>query len=533
MSTAISHQTRVQSGLINKNIEIRYGNRRARPKCVNDLRSARSSRRLHIIVVGAGPAGLSFATQLKLFLGDAVHITAIDHRLKQENGRFVWKDACDGLNRRIQIVTLQPAELNRLPAPLLKYLEAIRNCSKMWPIGGWSPPELGAPWNLSISDIEDALLSAAHEFGVKFCAKKVEPSEIDLEACDLLVIADGAQSKTRDYFQDAFGQADKSAYALNGEKVEDTILGLRVTSDLSDANAVALTIAQQRFLMNTQGGEGYIYMRCTRNEATEVRTVRPGASTFSACNQGHPARFGADESQVRFWPAEDPNSFLWQRIQEALQLFGVKPGGLHEVASFKLSMVRRARFTAELTEMGSKRPVFGALIGDSGLGIHFWPGRGMNAALSSAQSLARSVARRWSGKPLRSADFTEYEAAMAALQHRHQDRAWRNMVFPWEGRIMSYADAFAHILEEPALNVDQYRSILRQRIMRIVNGLQPRMPSTFDFEDIAARLDTLSPPTLRLFAECGGWETWMSGGPEVDLDQIVPTPDAPKFSSVA
>ena len=115
-------------------------------------------------------------------------------------------------------------------------------------------------------------------------------------------------------------------------------------------------------------------------------------------------------------------------MEEGLRLFGVTEENLTAVTCFRLDMVQRPRFTAQLFGRTATTPgTFGFLLGDAANAIHFWPGRGLNSGLASALSLARSLAG-WRGKPLRDADFVRHEALMAMLQYRHKSRAWRQMV---------------------------------------------------------------------------------------------------------
>ena len=48
------------------------------------------------------------------------------------------------------------------------------------------------------------------------------------------------------------------------------VLGLRVKSDLPDPMAVLLTVVQNRFLLNSLRGEGFLNMRLTDAEAAEA-----------------------------------------------------------------------------------------------------------------------------------------------------------------------------------------------------------------------------------------------------------------------
>ena len=54
--------------------------------------------------------------------------------------------------------------------------------------------------------------------------------------------------------------------------------------------------------------------------------------------------------------------------------------------------------------------------------------------------------------------------------------------------------------------------------------LEGRLPGNVNRCALAKRIAALSSETLAVFAECGGWETALSSGPEVDLDQLNPAP---------
>ena len=143
----------------------------------------------------------------------------------------------------------------------------------MWPQGPDSISGCG-PRNIRIAHFEDQLLALANE---KTGRIQLIPRRFDPEDCPAglkdrhaLVICEGAHSSTRDYFADQFGSGDKSLYSLEGNHVHDVILGLRVKSDLPDPMVVLLTIAQNRFLLNSLAGDGYLNMRLTDEEADEA-----------------------------------------------------------------------------------------------------------------------------------------------------------------------------------------------------------------------------------------------------------------------
>jgi hypothetical protein len=73
----------------------------------------------------------------------------------------------------------------------------------------------------------------------------------------------------------SFGACDSSMYALDSKHVQDMVIGLRVKSDLPDPTAVLLTVAQNRFLLNSLRGEGFLNIRLTDQEATEAVGIDP------------------------------------------------------------------------------------------------------------------------------------------------------------------------------------------------------------------------------------------------------------------
>ncbi|OYX69295.1 MAG: hypothetical protein B7Y95_18460, partial [Rhizobiales bacterium 32-66-11] len=91
--------------------------------------------------------------------------------------------------------------------------------------------------------------------GLRLLAKRVKANALSLDDWDLVVIADGANSSVREYFTAAFGRADHTPYSLRDSQVVDSVLGLRVQSQMSAASSVIMTIAQQRYLFNGIGGD--------------------------------------------------------------------------------------------------------------------------------------------------------------------------------------------------------------------------------------------------------------------------------------
>ena len=480
-----------------------------------------------ILVVGGGPVGLTFATSLAIKCGGQVGITVCDGRWTNDvDGLVVWKD---GVIRRDQVVTLQSKVTTRLPDVVENAILPETGFDVIWPSGGESPEWLGPPKNIRIRDVEDRLLSLANTLPITLRPGRMSPQNLKPEMFNLIVMADGPRSKMRDHFIDKFGRADSSPYSVNGKQVEDIVLGLRVKTKMPSADQVVMTVAQQRFLMNVSAdGEGYLYIRLTKDEAKEVRGRTIDESKYRACSQADPClmrlncdgRFRCDTHNTVFAPSEDPASLLWPRVQESLKLFDVRINDLRAVTAFRLKMEHRPRFVVELSPTGVQTPVFGALIGDAANAIHFWPGRGLNHGLSSAVSLARTLIPI-NNRGLRMADFVNHEAAMHALQLRHKDRAWRNMVHLQGDQMETYATGIARILNIPSLTRAKAQKILKNRIRDISERLSPRLAKSPDVTGMISRLDSLNDETLIMMAELGPWETHLSGGPEVDLDSFV------------
>src|SRR6185312_14543390 len=349
---------------------------------------------------------------------------------------------------------------------------------------------------------------------------------------------EGSRSRTREHFVYRFGAADTSVYAIDGRQVQDVVLGLRVKSDLPDPMAVLLTVVQNRFLLNSLSGEGFLNMRLTDAEAAEAVGIDPVRQVFAECVQTAPClmerdadgSFSCSTHDTFFLPALLKKSPFWRRVEEGLRLFGVAEENLTAVTCFRLDMVQRARFTAQLFGRTATTPgTFGFLLGHSANAIHFWPGRGLNSGLASALSLARSLAG-WRGTPLRDADFMRHEAIMGMLQYRHKSRAWRQMVTADEtGALEPIKDRIAQgIAGAAAGDVDREDALstLVERMRRIRSRLEPRLDGLPDDATLRAHLEQLTTETLHTLVVSEPWDSATVGGDEVDVDWLLPAPEA-------
>ncbi|MFJ2032924.1 FHA domain-containing protein [Streptosporangium sp. NPDC087985] len=507
---------------------------------------------LHVTISGGGPVGLSFALLLEHLMGRRVAITLYDGRWTQDGSRIVWKDQAQGNIRRQQVVTVQSRQYLNLPEEVQARLFSAGSYSEMWPTGldsirGYSPR------NIRIAYVEDKLLEIANEKSdcIRLIPANFDPAEQQETVAkdQVLAICEGGRSRTREYFTDKFGNADKSIYSLDGRHVQDVVLGLQVKSDLSDPMTVLLTVAQNRFLLNALRGEGFLNMRLTDAEAREVIGIDPVRHVFEECIASRPCLMGrTDQGEFHcsthstlFLPALVKSSELWKRVMEGLVFFGVAEENLSAVTAFRLDMVQRPRFTAQLYSATSTTPgTYGFLLGDAANAIHFWPGRGLNSGLASAISLARSLSRGWRGRAFRDADFLRHEAAMSMFQYRHKSRAWKAMVTTDEhGVTCAVKDRIVQGIEEGNEGPDKDADIdaLMEQLLQIRSRLSPRIPGMPNETTLRDHLRKLKSETVHTLLASGAWETLIVGGEEVDIDifdrQDPPDTPAPKTPRAA
>ncbi|MET8537770.1 FHA domain-containing protein [Streptomyces sp. NPDC005065] len=489
---------------------------------------------LRVTITGGGPVGLAFALTLENMLRGRVAITIYEGRWVKNGSSVVWKNETHGNPRRQQVVTIQSRQYLALPDEIQSALFVSGEYAEMWPVG---PDSVDGrpPRNIRIAYVEDRLLELANKkAAIRLVPRRFDPSEHQgrLAQEHVLAICEGGRSRTREYYSDRFGSADASVYSLEGDHLQDVVLGLRVKSPLSDPMSVLLTVSQNRFLLNSLRGEGFLNMRLTREEANNVVGIDPVRQVFEECIAARPCVMSReDDNEFRcpthgtlFLPALLRSSPLWKRIREGLRLFGMAEDDLTAVTSFRLDMVQRPRFTAQLSRPTSTSPgTYGFLLGDAANAIHFWPGRGLNSGLASATSLARSLSRAWQGKPLRDADFIRHEAAMSMLQYRHKSRAWNAMVTTDEqGVTRAIKDIIARSMEPlPGSDVESplaYLDALLERMASIRDRLGSRLPGMPTDEELRSHLSTLDPSTLRTLQESGAWDTLIVGGEEADID---------------
>ena len=494
---------------------------------------------LRVTITGGGPVGLALALLLDYLMGPRVAIKLYDGRWKRDAGKVIWKSHEEGNIRRQQVVTIQSRQFLKLPPDVQERLFVPGAYTEMWPKGPDSIHDLG-PRNVRIAYVEDQLLAIANDKPEQI---QLIPEPFDAEAqADIagqhvLAICEGGRSRTFEHFAAKFGTADPLVYGLDGAQVSDMVLGLRVKSELPDPMAVLLTVTQNRFLLNSLRGEGFLNMRLTDAEAKEVVGIDPVRQVFTGCIQAGPCllelraagEFFCGLHHALFLPALLKGSAFWARVEEGLRLFGVRPENLTAVTGFRLDMVQRPRFTAQLHQRTASTPgTFGFLLGDAANAIHFWPGRGLNSGLASAISLSRCLAGQRRVDGLRDADFVRHEAVMSMLQYRHKSRAWRQMVTADdEGNVHPIKDIIASAITEG----DQGRydkeadfGALMQRLTQTRSRLASRLDGLPDDETLRGHLERLPGSLLHTLLVSDSWDTVNVGGEEVDVDWLLDPP---------
>jgi hypothetical protein len=506
---------------------------------------ARSAPALRVTITGGGPVGLTFALMLEHLMGPRAAIRIYESRwIRDASGQLVWKGPDQGNIRRQQVVTIQSRQYLKLPIEVQERLFTPGRYTEMWPKGPDSIQDLG-PRNVRIAYVEDELLAIANE---KTDRIQLIPEQFDAAASrdeiadqHVLAICEGGRSRTFEHFSAKFGAADPSLYALDGVQIQDVVLGLRVKSELPDPMAVLLTVTQNRFLLNSLRGEGFLNMRLTDSEAKEVVGIDPIRQVFTECIQAGPClmerkagnEFACGMHQALFLPALLKGSAFWARVEEGLRLFGVPPEKLTAVTGFKLDMVQRPRFTAQLYPRTATTPgTFGFLLGDAANAIHFWPGRGLNSGLASAVSLARCLAAPRRGNTLRDADFVRHEAVLAMLQYRHKSRAWRQMVTTDEaGTDRPIKDLIAQGIAEGErgdFDAEADFSAFLERLTQTRGRLAARIDGLPDDATLRAHLGQVGAPLLHTLLVSEPWDTANVGGEEVDLELLFEPPRPPR-----
>ena len=156
--------------------------------------------------------------------------------------------------------------------------------------------------------------------------------------------------------------------------------------------SVLLTVSQNRFLLNSLHGDGFLNMRLTDQEAQEAVGIDPVDRVFTPCIQSAPC--------VLELRSRRPVPLCWASRHlpagrvEAVGSLDAGAGGTAAVRRSAGEPDRGDRLPAgygaavalhrpAVSEDGEAPGTFGFLLGDTANAIHFWPGRGLNSGLAS------------------------------------------------------------------------------------------------------------------------------------------------------
>ncbi len=116
----------------------------------------------------------------------------------------------------------------------------------------------------------DRLLELANKnAAIRLVPERFDPSEHQgrLAQEHVLAICEGGRSRTREHYRDRFGAADASIYSLDGDHLQDVVLGLRVNPPLSDQMSVLLTVFAEQVSSQLAARRGLLEHAAHREEA--------------------------------------------------------------------------------------------------------------------------------------------------------------------------------------------------------------------------------------------------------------------------
>mmetsp|Transcript_27256 Transcript_27256/g.38558 ORF Transcript_27256/g.38558 Transcript_27256/m.38558 type:complete len:736 (-) Transcript_27256:225-2432(-) len=514
-----------------------------------------------LAIVGGGPVGLSFALRL---IADSkkFKISVFERRWRQnhETARLEWRDERERNNRRYQVVTIQSNVWSRLPEALQHALFGEDGNGphhvEMWPYGPDSPREVGSPRNIPIMTFEDILLDEIQSNGeVELIPRRMEDE--DAINFDIVVLAEGSGRSTEERLFNGVlgneyvrrdGERQSGTGPFNsipggGSDLQEYVLGIYVEAPdgedaigISEADGMALTVSQNRFLLNPLGRKkGYLNVWLTNEEAKQaVGVTGDGTFTPVECSQSQQCMWRVDHesSECRceshgslFLPAYLNRSIteypLWERIKEGIDLFGINMKHVRRFTKFRLGPFRQRQLFSALGDSRTKRPHL-FTIGDSAFNVSFRAGRGLNTGLKGAISLSTALSQAGDkAQSMRQGDFVVHEGFMCMLQQREVHiRTIGMMKIPTENaREATVPELIGQGLSTSDKDVDEHRKELMRRLRKIVDGpfTVDRLPDGTEPPNLgrlSTKIGQLSPSLVIVMSKSGGWNTSAVGGLE-------------------
>eukprot|EP01113_Clastostelium_recurvatum_P032832 TRINITY_DN4272_c0_g1_i5.p1 TRINITY_DN4272_c0_g1~~TRINITY_DN4272_c0_g1_i5.p1 ORF type:complete len:1057 (+),score=211.46 TRINITY_DN4272_c0_g1_i5:105-3275(+) len=475
---------------------------------------------LRVVIVGGGPTGLLLASLL-VKLGKQIQVRVYEDRWYYDGatGTHLWKGEAQGNIRRQQVVTLQDDVIDELPPDVRE--ELFRNINQgVWPTSK----------NIPIREVEDRLLALVqsnfYRASIRLVPRRVDDAFLEglvrssdpNDTFDILVGAEGRRSIVRSFCGGELTVPNR--YMGEREYALGIAFSIPIRDDAALRNMQALnillTMMQSRYLVNacqvsdTYGAKrytGFLNVRLTREEYKGMKALM------------HSLPHGTNSNGTQFMNHQQTNrGNPWRRlVKDGLLLFSIDPAHVTRINMIKIDVQYAQHrmynlYTICMNKYGRSYSGLAFLVGDAAMGVHFWPGRGLNSGIKSVQALSLCVAKLLANDaPLRINRFEDYDQFMSSLISKEQ--TLRSRIITQE----SISFAMVHTSLQTTNNYEQNirdLSITFARMRTNMLELSKRrswplcehvLPEERMVATLHSRLGRLSPITIDICATSGGW----------------------------